>query len=264
MNTGQFVWHDLMSTDHKAATSFYQRLFEWDLEVVDMGKPIGNYTMFKSEDTTLGGVVPMDPSYGNPSHWISYISVADVDAACAKIKALGGDVPYDPFDIPNIGRTAVASDPTGAYFSPYKDNDEAYEPPAPRVGLFTWHELMSTDIEKAKPFYMEIMNWDLDSMDLEESGTYWMFNTKRHENDDRSPESRAVAGAIQMPAKAGKEAASNWLPYVAVSDVPKVASEAKALGGSIYVPPTKIEEPTNVHFSVLAGPDGSMFGIVEV
>ncbi len=252
---GQFVWHDLMSTDHETATKFYQMLFGWNLEVVDMGAPIGNYTMLKSGDEMIGGIVPLDKAHGQPSHWISYITVADVDAACNDMKQLGGKVPYDPFDIPNVGRTAVAADPSGAYFSPFKGLSAADSiPPASRAGVFTWHELMSTDIEKAKPFYTEIMGWELGNMDMGEVGMYWLF--KAAGND--------VAGAIQMPASAGENAASNWLPYVGVDDVPGIARKTKELGGSVYVPPRKISDPTNVHFAVLAGPDGSMFGIVEV
>ena len=251
-----FVWHDLMSTDHETAIKFYQRLFGWDLDIVDMGEQIGKYSMFKSEGDGLGGVVPLDSEHGIPSHWISYITVDDVDAACKKMEEIGGKVPYKPFDIPNVGRTAVAQDPAGAYFSPYKDAPKEDVPPtpAPRAGLFTWHELMSTDIEKAKPFYAEIMGWGIGSMDMGPAGTYWLFKS-----DDTD-----IAGAVQMPAAAGENAASNWLPYVGVTSVPETTQRAKDLGGSVYVEPKQISEPANVHFAILAGPDGSMFGIVEV
>ncbi len=253
--TGLFIWHDLMSTDHESSIKFYQRLLGWNLDLIDMGEEIGQYRMFKLEDERVGGVVPLDPSQGHTSHWISYITVENVDETCEKMKALGGKVPYAPFDIPNVGRTAVAVGPTGAFFSPFKGISEVdSEPPAPRAGLFTWHELLSTNVEEAKSFYTDVMGWSLSSMDMGEAGVYWLF----------SAGDNTVAGAIQMPASAGEEATSSWMPYVSVTDVPQIAQKTKDLGGKVFVEPKKIGEPANVHFAVLAAPDGSMFGIVEI
>ncbi|MEM8487181.1 MAG: VOC family protein [Bacteroidota bacterium] len=253
---GQFVWHDLMSNTPEESTKFYQRIFGWDLEVAHMGEAIGDYTMFKHDDTTIGGVVGLDPAHGVPSHWISYISVDDVDAACKSTEHAAGTVAVPPFDIPNVGRTAVLADPTGAYFSPYTEtSDESFTPPAPAVGLFNWHELMSTDIEKAKSYYTALVGWSIGSMEMQDPpDTYWMF-----QHGDQP-----VAGAIQMPAAAGEDAVSNWLPYIGVANVPESAKKTKELGGTIHVPPTHMREPSTVHFAVLGAPDGSMFGIVEV
>ncbi len=45
--------------------------------------------------------------------------VTDVDATAARIAPLGGTIFCPPTDIPNIGRFAVASDPTGGMFAIY-------------------------------------------------------------------------------------------------------------------------------------------------
>lgn len=248
---GQFVWHDLMTTDRDAALEFYTKMFGWTINEVDMGESIGKYPMFNSGDDGLGGAVSLDPSHGLPSHWITYITVDDVDASCDAVTELGGQVPYEPFDIPNVGRTAVVQDPTGAYFSPFKDANPDWTPPAPRVGVFAWHELMSTDVEAATAFYSKLIGWGLGSMDMGPSGTYWLF--KREETD--------TAGAIQMPPEA--EAPSNWLPYIGVADVPAAAEKATALGGKVWVEPRKVDA-VDVHFAVLSSPDGAMFGILEM
>lgn len=256
IQTGQFVWHDLMSTSPEASTKFYQRIFGWDLEITNMGEAIGDYTMFKAGGTTIGGIVPLAPEHGIPSHWISYISVDDVDAACKATEEAAGTVAVPPFDIPEVGRTAVLADPTGAYYSPYTEKSgEPFTPPAPAVGLFTWHELMSTDIEKAKSYYTRLMGWSVGAMALQDPpDTYWMFQHGE----------QPVAGALQMPAAAGADAVSAWLPYIGVADVPDVSRQTLALGGKIHVPPTRMREPSTVHFAMLGAPDGSTFGIVEV
>ena len=249
---GQFVWHDLMSTDRDAALDFYTQLFGWTIKEVDMGETIGKYPMIHAGEEGIGGAVSLDASHGVPSHWITYLSVDDVDAACERVKTIGGQVPYAPFDIPDTGRTAVVQDSTGAYFSPYKGIDPEWQPSPPRIGTFAWHELMSTDIDRATSFYVDIMGWGLRSMDMGPAGIYWLF--QREETD--------VAGGIQMPPDA--EAPSNWLPYIGVADVPATAQKAESLGGKIWVQPTKIGDPVDVHFAVLSSPDGAMFGILEL
>jgi hypothetical protein len=59
----------------------------------------------------MKGVTPP----GVPPHWFSYIEVDDVDARTAKVKASGGQVMREPFDIPGVGRIAIIADATGAH-----------------------------------------------------------------------------------------------------------------------------------------------------
>ena len=249
---GQFVWHDLMTNDRESAIAFFTNLFGWTTQDQDMGPEAGIYTMINSGDDGLGGIISMDPSYDLPSHWTTYIAVADVDEACRRAVELGGEVPVQPFDIPEVGRTAVIKDVTGAHFSPFKDIKESYDIPGRRPGLVAWHELVSTDIEKSNAFYTSLINWNLGEMDMGDNGTYYLYRI-----DDRD-----TAGAVQMNDE--MEAPSYWLPYIGVSDVPAMAEKAKELGGQLLDGPQQTGEPANVHFAVLASPDGSTFGILEV
>jgi predicted enzyme related to lactoylglutathione lyase len=52
-----------------------------------------------------------------PSHWMSYITVDDVDALLGKVTELGGQVLFGPMDIPKVGRFVTIMDPTGAAVS---------------------------------------------------------------------------------------------------------------------------------------------------
>ncbi len=248
---GSFVWHELMTTDQDRSIEFYKDLFDWRIVEKDMGQESGAYRMFYSDDEGVGGTMPIDPSDELPSHWITYISVDNVDEACNRAKAQGGEVVQKPFDVPEVGRMAVVKDATGAFFSPFKGSDDRALP-TPRAGLISWHELLSTDVERANAFYADVVGWSLNSVDMGENGTYWLY--RKNDQD--------AAGAVQMPDKAGGP--SNWLPYIGVTDVPGTAERARAMGGTIYVEPTKLEEPANVHFAVLASPDGAMFGIMEM
>jgi predicted enzyme related to lactoylglutathione lyase len=116
---GAITWNELI-TDNSAAVPFYQQVLGMSTEKIDMGT--GEYTMFLAGGEQVGGSIgPQMP--GVPNHWHVYFSVADADAAAAKITELGGSVLVGPFDMP-VGRMAVATDPQGAAFSIIKLADQ--------------------------------------------------------------------------------------------------------------------------------------------
>lgn len=120
---GQFCWTELLTNDPAASKRFHVDLFGWQASPMPM--PSGEYTMFlfpgadpQSKDAYAGGMLKIDPQWGPmPSCWLSYIQVDDVDATAARIGPLGGTLYCKPCDIPDIGRFAVAADPTGAMFA---------------------------------------------------------------------------------------------------------------------------------------------------
>jgi predicted enzyme related to lactoylglutathione lyase len=107
-----FVHVELASTDVAKAKSFYQSLFDWKLQDMDMG-PAGTYTMINVGDGTGGGMMKqMIP--GAPSAWLAYVLVADIVAATAKAKSLGANVMRDVTEVPGAGSLSIITDPTGA------------------------------------------------------------------------------------------------------------------------------------------------------
>ena len=112
---GAFSWNELMTSDPDAALAFYAPLFGWAVETMAM--PAGPYHLLKLGDTAVGGVMKLPEEAaadGAPSAWGSYVTVADVDATCAKAVSLGGHVLHDPVDVKGVGRFAVIVDPQGA------------------------------------------------------------------------------------------------------------------------------------------------------
>ena len=110
---GAFSWCELMTTDPDAASRFYGELLGWKLETMNMGMP---YHVVKVGDASLGGIMGMPPGApaGMPPVWVTYVTVADVDALVKRVAALGGTVRVPPTDIPTVGRFAVIVDPQGA------------------------------------------------------------------------------------------------------------------------------------------------------
>jgi uncharacterized protein len=106
-----FVHVELSTTDLGKAKDFYGKLFNWQLEDVDMGKM--TYTLIKPGSGTGGGMMT-HPMPGAPSMWLAYVDVDDVKAATAKAKSLGANVVVDVQEVPNTGWFSMISDPTGA------------------------------------------------------------------------------------------------------------------------------------------------------
>ena len=115
---GTFCWNELMTGDVDGARDFYAKLFGWTYDEMDMG-PMGKYTMFKQGDQPAGGCMAL-PQEGVPPHWMSYVTVDDVDASTTKAEKFGAKILVPPTDIPNIGRFSVISDPSGAALGLYK------------------------------------------------------------------------------------------------------------------------------------------------
>ncbi|HEV2706577.1 MAG TPA: VOC family protein [Pyrinomonadaceae bacterium] len=116
--TGTFVWNELSSTDVEAAKKFYAELLGWRYKGGDVEGFA--YTEFipAGGDKPIGGMFQMGKEFGDaPSHWMAYVSVADVDASARRAEELGGKVCVPPTDIPNVGRFCVINDPSGATLS---------------------------------------------------------------------------------------------------------------------------------------------------
>ena len=114
---GEFVWHELITTDPDAAWAFYADLFGWvKKSSLDMG-PMGTYQIYGLASADLGGIFKKPADMPAPPHWLYYIHVADLDAAVARVKDNGGQVILGPMEIPGGGRIATCLDSQGAAFS---------------------------------------------------------------------------------------------------------------------------------------------------
>jgi predicted enzyme related to lactoylglutathione lyase len=248
-SVGRFVWHDLMTTDPEKAQQYYADLLGWTYKDFDMG-PGGVYRMIHAGGTEWGGFMSLDSGSGIPSHWISYVTVPDVDAATAKAQELGGQAPVPGTDIPSVGRFAVIASPQGAYVSPYKSESSQEMPdPTPAPGIFVWHELLSQDPQEEGKFFSEIFGWRIEDMPMGEMGTYYLF--KRLDNG------KDAGGMLKKPS----EGPSAWLPYIMVEDADATAARTQELGGTVHVPPTDI--PNVGRFTVTSDPTGAYIAFLK-
>jgi uncharacterized protein len=112
---GALVWNELNSPDLDASSAFYSGLFGWTVVPFE-GTP-EPYLSIKNGDANAGGIRPLAPG-GAPPHWLVYFGVEELDAALARVEALGGAKLAGPIDI-QVAKIAVVKDPQGAVFALY-------------------------------------------------------------------------------------------------------------------------------------------------
>ena len=117
----------------------------------------------------------------------------------------------------------------------------------PSTGRFTWHETMTTDVEKSVQFYTTLFGWKTEVAEMGAAGKYTLF--------------LGTAGPVGGCLKAQPGVPSHWLVYVGSDDVDKTVKAITELGGKVLVPPMDI--PSMVRFSIVTDPQGAAFGVVK-
>src|SRR2546426_12518029 len=110
----KFVWFELVSRDAKRAQAFYGEVLGWKT----MPFPMGNttYEMIcagETADTMIGGYAA-PKSDRQTSHWISYVSVEDVDATAKAAAANGGGGGEGAYALPDRRRARRGPPPPWA------------------------------------------------------------------------------------------------------------------------------------------------------
>ena len=112
---GQFSWHDLSTSDYKAALDFYGKIFGWKaLTAHDMG-PLGVYQMY-GIDSEIGGMANSVGDTAKPT-WLCYIMVESVRKTIERVEQAGGKLTMGPHQVPTGDWIANCRDPQGAAFA---------------------------------------------------------------------------------------------------------------------------------------------------
>ncbi len=242
---GKFVWFEHVSREPRKAQAFYGEVLGWKISPHPMGDT--TYEMIDAGGAMIGGYA--EPSRKDqPSHWISYVSVEDVDAAAGKAAARGGAVVAAPFDIPGIGRMARVADPQGAELCLFHSADGDSPDELASQGRWLWNELHTTDPQSALAFYAEVVGFTHRSMDMGPGGAYHIITG-----------SGADRGGVTHHLSPGTP--PHWLPYIAVDDTDAVIARARKLGAAIPMPPEDI--PNVGRFGILSDPTGAVVAVMK-
>jgi hypothetical protein len=227
---GRPLWYELMTTDMKAAETFYKNVVGWSTTPFE-GSP-QPYTMFnRSGQIPIGGLMTKPDEVKAPPFWAMYVGVPKIEEAVAHIKRLGASEMSPIIDIPNIGRMQMMADPQGAAFYIYQPARTDQQPEgAPEVGDASWHELMTTDAAAALKFYTEVFNWQpSETMDMGPMGKYYMFNRPHG----------MIGGMMNKPPEMAN-VPPNWQIYFRVPDINAAVDRIKANGGKILNGPMEV------------------------
>jgi predicted enzyme related to lactoylglutathione lyase len=92
-------------------------------------------------------------------------------------------------------------------------------------GHFSWNELQTRDVEKAKAFYNKTLGWIYESMPGS-GATYWIAMAG----------DKPAAGIIDISAPMFEGVPAGWFGYIEVDNVDKRLEKVEAAGGVIIRP----------------------------
>jgi predicted enzyme related to lactoylglutathione lyase len=119
---GRFCWVDLAATDAPRAIEFYAGLFGWSARPqAANGGSFVRLTHAGDDFASLYQLRQPAREAGIPSHWTPYVRVADLEATCSEVVALGGSVAVAPFVVDGVARIALVVDPVGASFGLWEE-----------------------------------------------------------------------------------------------------------------------------------------------
>ena len=244
---GQILWYELLTTDMKAAETYYSKVVGWTVTPFDgAGQP---YSMFmRTPEAPAAGVMTIPEGMGFPPHWQMYVGVEKLEDAIAHITRLGGQALGPLIEVPTVGRMQTMRDPHSALFSVYEPASSQPPETERQVGEASWHELMTTDAEAAMKFYSEILGWKAtETFDMGPMGKYHMFGRNF-----------PLGGMMNKPAELA-HVPSNWGIYFRVSEINDAAGRVTAHGGQVLNGP--MEVPGGDHIVNCLDPQGAAFSL---
>jgi predicted enzyme related to lactoylglutathione lyase len=245
MAANGFVWYELVTSHTAAAKAFYGRVVGWDVRAFDGGP--GPYEILSMKGKGVGGLMPLPEGMSEP-FWMGYVGTPDIDAAVARWKGAGGSV-HRAFDIPNVGRIALVSDPQGVALAMIQGASdrasEAFDQSAPGHG--NWHELHTTDAKAAFDFYAGQFGWTKGTaFDMGAMGTYQLFET-----------GGVPAGGMRNSPSFPRPM---WLYYFGAGNIDDAAKRVTDNGGAMLLGPSEV--PGGGFIIQARDPQGAMFALV--
>ena len=229
---GTPIWYELMSKSPSAARRFYGAVVGWTIDETPPAGSTMEYRMVSAADGPVGGVLTLTKEmceHGARPVWMMYLGVDDVDACVASITAAGGRVQLPAFDIPDIGRIAMVTDPQGAPFYVMRGASDgtsiACDPAL--AGHGAWHELHAADGPKALDFYLAQFGWGKSgAVEMGPDDIYQLITI-----DGRD------LGGIMTDTRFPQPA---WLVYFRVDGIEQAARRIVEAGGQVLNGPMEV------------------------
>jgi predicted enzyme related to lactoylglutathione lyase len=263
-------WVDTAQPDPEAAVGFYAGLFGWEFEErTPPGSP-QRYFVAQLRGRDVAGVGSQPEGTPPVPMWLTYIWVDSADETATKIKAAGGSVLMEPFDVTNAGRMGVFSDPSGAVFCTWQAREHKGAQLVNEPGTWNFSELNTPDPNGAKDFYGAVFGWEVSTFGQDDDSGFWRVPGYGDFLQQRDPEVRerqadvgapegfedAVAWLVPTASGGSPDTPPHWSVTFAVDDADAAADRAAKLGGKVLVLPA---DAPWVRMTVLSDPHGAVF-----
>jgi predicted enzyme related to lactoylglutathione lyase len=248
---GRILWHELNTTDPKAAAAFYLKTVGWKTQAWEENP---TYVMFAAGGRPMAGLLPLAPDSGGRPNWLTYIGTPDLESTVRQAQALGAKILKPAEGVAAVGRWVVLADPQGAVFAVLQPSQSPSDA-EPGLGDFSWHELATNDAPAAFKFYKQLFGWEeTGAMDMgADLGVYQMYGKG----------GRPMGGIYKKPndpkAPAHMQQPSHWLPYVLVPDSHRAADATTKAGGHVANGP--MEVPGGDWIAIGIDPQGCAFAV---
>ena len=222
--SGTPCWVDLGVDDIARASTFYSRLFGWDIQA---GPPeAGGYAMCLKAGHTVAGIGPKQGPPGTPPTWTVYLASDDADQTAGKITAAGGQILVAPMDVMDVGRMVVAADPAGAIFGVWQARSHTGMGLANEPGSVCWNENFSRDMDGGQAFYHSVFGYGFGDMSTPD----FRYATLKLDGKE-------VGGIGEMGSEFPAGPAAHWSTYFAVEDTDAAVATVTAAGGAVLRAP---------------------------
>src|SRR6188472_1776364 len=152
-------WVDTSHPDPAAAAAFYRDLFGWEVEDVMPPESEGAYLVGRIRGGDVAAIGPVAEGAPATAAWNTYVWVESADATAEKVRAVGGTVLMEPFDVMDAGRMAVCADPEGAAFCVWQAKQHKGARVVNEHGAVNFNGLNTADADAAKAFYGAVFGW---------------------------------------------------------------------------------------------------------
>jgi len=234
---GTFSWAELVTSDADAAKGFYTALLGWNYD----DQPVGGDQVYSMATRDGKSVAALYRDDSQPPHWNCYVTVESVDESTEKAMAAGGTELHEPFDVMDVGRMSVISDPGGAALCLWEPRQHIGAQLVNAPGALTWNDLTTPDADVAARFYGAVFGWEFEEIPQAEG--YRVIK-----NADRM--NGGVFPRADVP--------PYWMPYFGHEDVDRALAEIPDLGGQVLAGPMRMPQGS---IAVFADPTGAVFAL---
>lgn len=236
------TWFELNGPEPEQTAKFYSEVFGWHVDWM----PDQSYGLI---DTHAGKGINGGfgkAREGQPPTSVFYAEDPDIQAVLDKAESLGAKTVVPVTEIPEMVTFALFADPFGNVVGLVQGDgsvrvSEGDNPPV------DWVLAACTEPERAWDFYRRLFGWKI------EGGPAGEDSDLLHANIDTGS-AGAQGGISNSP-----DGRPRVMIYARVVDLQEYLDRAEKLGGSVDVPPTKVDE--HISFAAFKDPQGTAFGL---